>query len=161
MQLKDQKDHFSRALARAVAASAGVMADVPEHDEESVDMTFRLSGLPAALPGRLEAQLKCTASPGFRDGQLVYRLDRKNYDDLRKPSYIPRILIVAHVPSDACDWFRVAHDVNSVVEHCLYWTSLSGLAEVDQTKISVRIPTEQVFDRQSLLDQLRPPGVPT
>ena len=40
MDLNARKDHFSRAVVRAVAAAAGVGASVPELDQDSEDIEF-------------------------------------------------------------------------------------------------------------------------
>jgi hypothetical protein len=40
MDLNARKDHFSRAVVRAIAAAAGVAATVPEFDQNSEDINF-------------------------------------------------------------------------------------------------------------------------
>ena len=50
MDLNARKDHFSRAVVRAVAAAAGVGASVPELDQDSEDIEFAAPDT-AELPG--------------------------------------------------------------------------------------------------------------
>ena len=104
MDLNSQKDHFSRAIVRAIAATAGVKATVPEHDEDSQDMTFAAADSDTAPGVRLDAQLKCSQNINPSASRSV-SLPVKNYNDLRWPVlYVPRILIVVHVPPDPAEW---------------------------------------------------------
>lgn len=160
MDLNSRKDHFSRAVVRAVAATAGVSATVPEHDQDSVDMTFAASD--AATPGaKLDAQLKCSHNIDHDGEAFSFPLAVKNYDDLRWPEdtlYVPRILIVVHVPPDPGDWL-VSEPEKMTLKRCAYWVSLAGAGPTENTStVSVSIPTEQVFDPAALLARLVPPG---
>lgn len=85
MDLNSQKDHFSRAVVRAVAATAGVKATVPEQDEDSEDVTFTAPSTVAAPGAKLDAQLKCSQNISPEEGQFSYPLAVKNYNDLRWP----------------------------------------------------------------------------
>ncbi|MEH3054250.1 MAG: DUF4365 domain-containing protein [Patulibacter minatonensis] len=160
MDLNKQKDLFSRALVRAVAATAGVRADVPEHDEDSEDMTFASSDTSDAPGRRLSAQLKCSQNITSDTADFQFPLPVKNYNDLRRTDvYIPRILIVVHVPNDPSDWLDPS-PAQTLVRHCAYYVDLRGLAETANTStVSVTIPTEQVFDPDALIRCLAPPGV--
>ena len=161
MDLNSRKDHFSRAVVRAVAATAGVRATVPEHDEDSEDMTFAAPDTDAAPGARLAAQLKCSQNVGPPNGQFFFPLAVKNYNDLRWPAeelYVPRILIVVHVPADPADWM-VSDPEKMLLKRCAYWVSLAGAAATKNTStVSVTIPREQVFDPAALIARLAPPG---
>jgi len=56
LDLAAPKEAFSRAVVRAVAAHAGVMADTPERDMNSIDIRFAAPDTPLAPGARLEAQ---------------------------------------------------------------------------------------------------------
>src|SRR4249919_756186 len=60
MDVSARKDHFSRAVVRAIAAAEGVKADVPEQDENSCDIEFAAPDTATGPGGRLTAQLKCS-----------------------------------------------------------------------------------------------------
>jgi hypothetical protein len=160
MDLNSRKDHFSRAVVRAIAATAGVAATVPEHDQDSIDMTFAASD--AVTPGaKLDAQLKCSQNVEHDGNGFSFALPVKNYDDLRWPEdtlYVPRILIVVHVPPNPADWL-ISEPEKMTLKRCAYWVSLAGANATENTStVSVNIPSEQVFDPAALLARLAPPG---
>lgn len=159
MDLNSQKDHFSRAIVRAIAATAGVKATVPEHDEDSQDMTFAAADSDTAPGARLDAQLKCSQNINPSGESFTFPLPVKNYNDLRWPVlYVPRILIVVHVPPDPAEWL-VTEPEQMTLKRCAYWVSLAGAEPTENTStVSVNIPTEQVFDPAALLTCLAPPG---
>jgi Domain of unknown function (DUF4365) len=159
MDLNARKDHFSRAVVRAVAATAGVKAIVPEHDEDSVDIAFAAPDTDTGPGAKLDAQLKCSHIIDPSGESFKYSLPVKNYEDLRWPElYVPRILIVVHVPADPAEWL-VSEPEMMTLKRCAYWASLAGLGPTTNTStVSVNILTERVFDPTALLDQLVPPG---
>jgi Domain of unknown function (DUF4365) len=159
MDLNARKDHFSRAVVRAVAAVAGVKAVVPEHDSDSVDILFAAPDTEVAVGARLEAQLKCSQNIA-PDGQFFqYALPVKNYDDLRWAEvYVPRILIVVHVPADPSEWL-VSDPEKMTLKRCAYWANLAGApATSNASTVSVNISIEHMFDPTALLAQLASPG---
>lgn len=145
---------------RAVAATAGVKADVPEHDENSLDITF-IAPDTDKPGGRLDAQLKCSENVRVIGNEFAFPLPIKNYNDLRWPSeelYVPRILIVVHVAPDPADWMA-SQSEQMVLKHCAYWHSLAGAAEsTNSSTVTVKISVEHVFDPDALLALLSPPG---
>lgn len=161
MDLNAQKDHFSRAIVRAIAATAGVTATVPEHDQDSLDMTYAAPDTSTTPGAKLDAQLKCSHNIQAQGDHFSFPLPVKNYDDLRWPPgsrYVPRILIVVHVPSDPTEWL-VSDPEQMTLRRCAYWVSLAGAVETDNTStVSVSIPIEQVFDPAALTAQLTSPG---
>lgn len=159
MDLNSRKDHFSRAVVRAVAATAGVTATVPEHDQDSADMSFAAPDTNEAPGARLDAQLKCSQNISPQDGRFSYALPVKNYNDLRWAElYVPRILIVVHVPANPAEWMTTGPD-RMVLKRCAYWVSLAGAGETENTStVSITIPTEQVFDPAALIANLARPG---
>jgi len=161
MDLNSRKDHFSRAVVRAVAATAGAKATVPEQDEDSEDITFSAPDTAAAPGAKLDAQLKCSQNVEPEGDSFSFPLGVKNYNDLRWPTeelYVPRILIVVHVPPDPAEWM-VSEPEKMTLKRCAYWVSLAGAEPTENTSaVSVKTPTEQVFDAAALLDHLAPPG---
>lgn len=161
MDLNSRKDHFSRAVVRAVAATAGVKATVPEQDEDSEDITFSAPDTDAAPGAKLDAQLKCSQNIEAEGNAFSFSLGVKNYNDLRWPTeelYVPRILIVVHVPPNPAEWM-VSDPEKMTLKRCAYWVSLAGAEPTENVStVNVKIPTEQLFDAAALLARLAPPG---
>jgi hypothetical protein len=159
MNLNDRKDHFSRAVVRAVAATAGVPATVPEHDHGSRDITFQAVDTQEAVGRALDAQLKCTAGVDTSGDDFSFDLPVHNYQALRKvPRMVPIILVVVVVPDDPDTWVTLDSE-QMVLRKCAYWQSLSGFPETDNTStVAVKIPTSQVFDCNALHANLAEPG---
>ncbi len=147
-----QKELFSFAFVRAVATVAGCSVTTPSTDYDSIDLVIesRLSGTFGASP-RLEVQAKCTASPRERADALVFDLPMKNYHDLRKRSYVPRILIVATVPGELPDDWVKFTPMGLLLKSKAFWRSLHGAPEVkNSSKVQVKLPTVQPFTVDNL-----------
>jgi hypothetical protein len=156
MELNLRKEQFSRVYVRAVATVAGYTIYEPEVDDDSVDLGIAgraASGVPC--PPRIECQLKCT-SGRFRGEEMVYRLKRKNYDDLRLDDLVvPRILVVLSVPHDESEWLRQT-EAELSMRHCAYWVSLRGRSPSGgEGKVTVRIPRANQFTVACLCDLMR------
>lgn len=161
MDLNDRKDHFSRAVVRAVAAAAGVGATVPEHDQNSEDISFAATDTEDSPGAKLDGQLKCSENIDPSGDSFSFDLPVKNYNDLRWPKallFVPRVLVLVHVPADPAEWL-VCDPEEMTLRRCAYWVSLAGEPSTPNTSTTaVTVPTEQVFDVQALLDNLKPPG---
>jgi Domain of unknown function (DUF4365) len=124
-------------------------------------VTFTAPGTDTAPGAKLDAQLKCSQNISPRNGRFAFALPVKNYNDLRWSEaelYVPRILIVVHVPDDPAEWL-VSHPDRMVLKRCAYWVSLAGApATKKASTVNVSIPTEQVFAPAALIAKLAPPG---
>ncbi len=61
MTIDDQKEQFSFAYVRAVAATARIAANEPTVDDDSVDLILQQKGTGGIFRSpRLEVQVKCT-----------------------------------------------------------------------------------------------------
>jgi hypothetical protein len=158
MTPEQQKEQFSIAYVRAVAAAARVNIYRLEVDEDSIDIGFSVKSI-AGQPQspKLDAQLKCvTELTG--DGDIFrYPLKVKNYNELVGEHYVPIILIVVLVPPDVQDW--LAQDEGTLtMRRCGYWASLRDLAASDNAStVTVGLPRVQVFSVPAL-QQLLPRG---
>ena len=152
-----QKELFSFAYVRAVATVAGCSVTTPSTDHDSVDLVIesRIRGKFGESP-RLEVQAKCTASPKVRTGAIAFDLPMKNYHDLRKRSFVPRILVLATVPSELpSDWVKFTQ-MGLLLKCQAFWRSLHGDPDVsNSSKVQIKVPTVQQFtvDNLSLLMQ--------
>lgn len=110
LTLNDQKELFSIAYVRAIAAVAACNHSKPELDRESIDL--HITGFDATgIPIQLDVQLKCTADNTYKSNTSIsYDLKQKNYNDLCAVVSVPRILIVMIVPDDLGDWLEQSED---------------------------------------------------
>ncbi len=144
-----QKEQFSIAFVRAVAAVAGVKVLRTEVDDDSIDIGLERAG---GCAPKLDLQLKCTADPLPTGGDISFPLKLKNYDDLRRATVAPRWLVTLFVPTDCADWLTVANPPTEVVlRRCAWWTSLDGLPDVDNTSsVTVELPRGNLFTPEAL-----------
>jgi hypothetical protein len=158
MDLNARKDHYSQAIVRAVAATAGVASAVPEHDQDSIDMTLAAADTDAGPGPKLDLQLKCSQNIDASGESFSFDLPVKNYDDLRRQVYVPRLLVIVDVPPDPSAW--LTSDPEKVtLKRCAYWRSLAGMPDsTNLSTVAVTINTEQVFDVDALLHNLQSPG---
>jgi hypothetical protein len=157
MTPEQQKEQFSIAYVRAVAATARVNVSRPEVDDDSVDIRFSIKSIEGAeVPPMLEAQLKCSSAHDPGGESIRYPLKLKNYNDLRGKHFIPRVLIVVITPAAITDWL-VQDEQQMVLRKCAYWVSLEGMPERDNaSKVTIHVPRAQRFstnDLQKLLGQ--------
>ena len=147
MTLDDQKEQFSFAYARAVAAVAQIEVSEPTVDDDSVDLLFRQRGGGGVVRSpRVEAQVKCKGKVAVYAGHVTYPLKLKNYDELRPVNVlVPRILIVVHVPDRVGDWLGHS-EAELAMRHCGYWLSLRGQpATANTTNVTVQFPRTNQF----------------
>ena len=113
----------------------------PEPDRDSVDLRVQAGG-----PRRpaLDLQLKATTSLDQpSDGFLRFRLNIKNYDDLRVATQTPRLLVVLELPRNQSQWMTVTSE-ELVLRRRAYWLSLrEGYDPGSRTGIRHGSPSRQ------------------
>ena len=158
MTAEQQKEQFSIAYVRAIAAAARVNIYRVEVDEDSIDIGFSIKSV-AGQPQspKLDAQLKCVTKLTGNAKAFRYPLKLKNYDELVGKHYIPRILIVVLVPKSPKDWIDQSTDRLALMR-CGYWVSLRDLPEsTNSSKITIDLPRKQLFSVDAL-KKLLPTG---
>ena len=148
MTLDDQKEQFSFAYARAVAAVAQIAVNEPAVDDDSVDLSFKRRGGGGAVRSpQLDAQVKCTESANVHPTHVAYPLKLKNYEELRPTNLlVPRILIVVTVPDVLADWLSHS-EPELAMRKCGYWVSLRGwAATANSTNVTVHLPRANHFN---------------
>lgn len=156
MDLSQQKQEFSKAYVKAVAAAAGYATQEPSVDDDSVDLGLVARGGNGSVRSpRLEMQLKCTARHLLSERTLNYPLPLKNYDDLRPVNLmVPRILVVVTVPEDVSVWIEHSED-QMLLKHCGYWCSLRGFpATENSSTVTVNVPRTQLFNVSSVVSMM-------
>jgi hypothetical protein len=146
-----QKEQFSIAYVRAVAALAGYSVYVPSVDNESVDIGISSGDDGKVRSPRLELQVKCTAMASLGEDILRFEVKKKNYDDLRHTNLlVPRALIVVVVPERLSDW-SVHTEEALVLRRCGYWVSIFGHPSCTNSRsVTLSIPRRQIFSPFSL-----------
>lgn len=148
-----QKEQFSIAYLRTVAAAAGISAYPPEVDDSSIDWVlkgYRDDG--ERYVPQLELQLKCTANDSYLTRRsIAFDLKKKNYNDLCDTGVIiPRILVMVVVPDDNLHWLSQNED-ESILKYCGYWHSLKGESPTTQTQKRAHLNRTNVFNKDNLL----------
>jgi hypothetical protein len=150
------KEDLSVAYAHAIATAIGVSCETPKRDINGCDALFRARDTETADAAQLSVQLKCTLNGLTRveDGnELAFRLDRSDYDHLRKmPAHPPRLLVVVEVPHPSPDRWVEVFDEKLLVNACAWYLTLQGDAPLEngQATTTVRIPMTQRFDPTAL-----------
>jgi hypothetical protein len=147
----NRKELFSFAHALAVVSAAGYNYSEPKIDTNSVDFSIRgtADDVPFPYPC-LDVQIKSTSHARISDDSVIYRLKRKNYDDLRRAGAQPRILLLVVLPKNEHHWLRTREPSYTRINHCGYWFSLRGMAPADQATITLSIPRSQHFTAAGL-----------
>jgi hypothetical protein len=157
--LNEQKQQLSVAYVHAVAAQAGYTCQVETVDDDSVDVLIGARGYihnRAVLRSpRIELQLKATASPKLGPRHLTFRLSRKNYDDLRSRTLIPRLLLVFVLPKNPAEWIETSEEC-MISRRCAYWSSMLGMPETQNaSSVSIRVPRSQRMDVEQMQELMK------
>lgn len=155
MNLNTQKEQFSIAYVRALAAVAGLKVDRHEVDDDSIDILISRGGKRSP---HLSLQLKCSSQIELKQPEFSFRLKLKNYDDLRRPTMVPRVLVVLHVPEHVQDWLTENSD-HILMRHRAYWFSLLGFDEVaavnkedwQERRVTVQLPRANLLTPHELI----------
>ena len=152
MDLNRHKEMFSIAYINAVAARVGLELAQIRYDVDGVDGILVSSGGTAP---QVNFQAKSTSRRDvWRGDHVALKLPKRNYDHLRIPKFVPRILIVVLLPEDQSKWLTQNHD-QLCLRRCAYWISLRDAPEVPNTsRKTVRIPADNMFDHVSLTEML-------
>jgi len=148
LSTQDRQEALSRAYASAVAAGAGYVTYIPDYDRDSVDLGFSAAG---KMRPNLHVQLKATINLR-RDGEFFkFTVKKKNYNDLRVPTQVPRIVVVLELPKKETSWLNVSA-AKLVIRRCAYWASLRRKPELPygQESVTIEIPAANRFDMDGL-----------
>ena len=144
----DRQEALSRAYVAAVAAGAGYTLAVQDFDRDGVDVQVRAGG---TMRPSLDVQLKSTTRlDQGRDGQFRYPLRLRNYDLLRQPALVPRILVVLDLPRNEERWISISAR-KLVMRRCAYWADIAGFPETTNTEtVTLAIRKQNRFDIENL-----------
>jgi Domain of unknown function (DUF4365) len=148
LSIQDRQEALSRAYAAVIAAGAGYATYAPDFDRDSIDLGFSAGG---RMRPNLHVQLKATINLRKAGDHFKFLLKKKNYDDLRAPTQVPRVLVVLALPKKEEGWLNVSVK-QLVVKRCAYWLSLRDSPELPdgQQSITVALPAANTFDVDGL-----------
>ena len=152
-----RQEELSRAYIYAIASKAGMTFERPVNDHDSVDVKISAIGKmtdDSILESpSLEIQAKATYVHDFDENdEISYPLKIKNYNDLRKVTLTPRILVIYLMPRDEQAWLNNNHK-RLKLKTCAYWVSLKNSPETDnKTAKTIKIPKTNIFNEDSLKD---------
>lgn len=122
-------------------------------DTDSVDATIcargRVEGSKGVLLSpKIEVQLKTTKSECSQNS-IPFPIVKKNYDDLRKNTMVPRILAVLFLPIEK-GWFDFDIDRISIYGKC-YWMSLRGMEESgNRSSVTIYLAQSQRLNAETM-----------
>ena len=151
-------EHMSEAYLEALCAVNGFSMTPPSNDNEGYDQEISCPGWvnddhTSYKDPNFRVQLKSTYSAFDRraDGQLVYNLRAKNYNDLVVTNRMtPLILVVLWMYEDVNDWIEQTDEFLKITRRA-YWMNLSGQdpTENSETK-TIEINENQLLTAESL-----------
>ncbi len=156
LPLSERKGLFGMVYLRAIAAVAGYGVSPPESDYDSIDLIVNSK---QGKRHKLEFQVKCTAVAVLRDEDFSFELPKKNYDDLRIDTIIPRLLFIVVVPEAPTEWLRQT-ERRMNLRRCGYWLSLRDFEERPNiSSVAVSIPRSNLLTPEAL-QSLMTRGIP-
>jgi hypothetical protein len=156
MDENEQKQQLSIAYLHALASAAGFACQATAVDNDSVDRTLVARGWlhdKAVLRSpKIDVQLKSVTREHLRDHEtaLTFRLNRKNYDELRHRAQVPRLLVVLILPRQPDQWIDQNHE-RMISRYAAYYVSLAGMADAPQRgKVPVELPRSNLLSVDAL-----------
>ncbi len=151
-----QKEALSEAYARAVVAKAGFNIGTTMFDygvDGIIKDVINRGGRFVESGFGINFQLKSSCDVIFRDGEVIYDLESKNYNDLvAETSMLPNILILLALPQNSDEWLTVTAD-QLIIKKCAWWCSLEGKEPTtNETTKRISIPDCQIFSPTALVD---------
>jgi hypothetical protein len=164
MDINLQKEFFSYAYVRAVAAVAGFSVQEQDRrmDNAGIDLTITSPReAEVVLFPRCDAQVKCSWVINETENFIKYPLPVKNYNVLRNEKALPTapvILIVVLVPREVTDWINISEE-KIVMKKCGYWASLKGMPPTtNQETVTVELPRVNLLTPDNLTQIMKKIG---
>ncbi|MEQ3552980.1 DUF4365 domain-containing protein [Pseudonocardia nematodicida] len=146
---------FGEAYVQVLAAAAGLTVYTDNVDRDGIDLGIRMPSPGRGFARAIEAQVKTTASPRWRNGHLLFGgLDRRQFNRLAGEGFqVERYLIVVVVPKDS-DRYADIFTSGLLLRTIAYFHSLRDRRpfEDDATRgsVQVTVPTANVLTAESL-----------
>jgi len=141
------EEALSEVYVRALAASAGYTTSKRDFDRDGVDITVNAGG---EMRPQVDIQLKASINLVAQADTISYFCPKRNYDLLRLPTMVPRVLVLFQLPNNSLDWLAV-HPDQMILKHRAHWISLKGYPETsNDTGCTVYVPTANRLDVSGL-----------
>ena len=152
------QEEISLSYFAALASKLNIVVNVNRNDQNGVDATASFStftddGLPFDIDANFQLKSVYSKSNYYfdREGNLVYKLKVKNYNDLVKLTITPRYLAVLLLPENEDDWVDVSLNELTLRQR-MYYISLKGRApSTNDSTVTITIPKENILDCASFL----------
>jgi len=150
----DVKEELSYAYVHAVASRAQLSCEIVRKDRDSIDLHIcargRLHPQSTVMSPYLAVQVKASVIDPVPEGAFDFRLTRKNYDELRQRSMVPRILVVFTMPVDPVGWLELSEEA-LLLRRCAYWCSLLGAPDSENERYQkINVFRKNVFTAEAL-----------
>lgn len=165
LDANNHRGSFGEAYIQVLAAAAGLTTYTDSVDRDGIDLGIRMPSPGRGFARAIEVQVKTTASPKWRDGQLLFDgLDRRKFNRLAGGDFqIERYLVVAVVPRDA-DQYSDLFTSGLLLRTIAYFHSLRDRQQLDDASrgsVRVILPAANVLTARALRELvLRDPVVP-
>ncbi len=160
MSITEQHTEESLCFAHiyALAGIAGVNYSAQRYDY-GVDGQFsaivrrRSRLVDSGFP--LDFQAKATVDWELVDGNIVYDLESKTYNDFvgRSADATTMILILLCLPRDRNGWHEANCD-ETILRHCCYWHTITGEPTSNTSTKRIYIPARQLLTPAALNELL-------
>lgn len=99
----------------------------------------------------LDFQAKATINWELIDGNIVYDLEAKTYNDLagRTPAESTMVLILLCLPKSQNNWHTASYE-ETVMRHCCYWHTITGEQTTNTSTQRIYVPYENLLTPVSL-----------
>ena len=101
---------------------------------------------------KIDVQLKSLAREPLSEHEtsFTFRLNRKNYDELRHPAQVPRLLVVLLLPLPPRQWVE-QNDERMVTRYAAYYLSLAGMGDaLRRSKVPVALQRSNLLSVAAL-----------
>jgi hypothetical protein len=152
-------EELSISYINAVCAYKAVDFECLKHDDDGIDALIKKEVTRTdklLLKSQINIQLKSTAQKlSQQERTFSYRLRRKNYDDLRRPSTVPSILCLLVLPNNEDQW--VSQSVNELIlRKCMYWKNLINEPDAKRDgDVTIHINKEHMVTPDSVIELLK------
>lgn len=125
------KQEVSFIYLHALVTHLGYSLERTSIDMDSIDATICSRGKIIGSKGviqspKIDVQLKATEQK-YSGDPISFDISKKNYDDLRQNTMVPRVLIVHFLPGET-EWFNWDPKKISLYDEA-YWMSLKGMSD--------------------------------
>lgn len=148
--LNDRQEPFSISYISAIATASGYGVDMHNTainpDRSSIDLSITQTARP--LIPELKIQAKCTYHHKPEKNHMPFKIEKKNYDDIRE-NVNPHLLVIVHVPEVSSKWV-VCNENSTILSHSCYFYSLKGLEEIKTKTKTLKIPLSNQLNPDKL-----------